>query len=312
MAPSKANRYDVRVWGHIYALDLFCRIKDSGRFDDLQSQYEPWISKLTKCVVEEELERGGWNYAGRRSHAGFVTAAALQALLWARQVGEDVPMDVFQRGSDALFRSRNGQAAFAYSGDDRKNRSEQLPGSIAARRTVKSRWNCWATLGKTPLNSQSIRFTSIGTSWKNVEKKPGHTSHLSVLRLTTSTTAIAMRHKPCKDCPKKIALPNIKNSLTCSCEPAMKMEPGMIVFLLNQEPTVRQWQSFPCLRTTRRFPQVFPRQYSLTLIRNRPRQARRLPLGRESPSQNWLWTCRRATRLNYTTRPCLWKKCQLG
>ncbi len=102
MEASTANRYDVRVWGHVYALDLFCRLKTSGRFENLEGEFDPWIPKLTKMLLSEELDSGGWNYASRNSHAGFVTASALQALLWARQLGQDVPTEVLQRTSDAL------------------------------------------------------------------------------------------------------------------------------------------------------------------------------------------------------------------
>lgn len=131
MKPSTDNRYDVRVWGHIYALDLFCRLKLSKRFEDLDARTSPWITKLTKTLLEEEIQSGGWNYANQRSHAGFVTAPAIEALMWARQSGEDVPEKVLQRSRDVLLNSRNENGAFAYSGPDRQQRPTLLPGSIA-------------------------------------------------------------------------------------------------------------------------------------------------------------------------------------
>lgn len=131
MTPSELDRYDVRVWGHIYALDLFCRIQQSDRFSNLKQQTAPWIPKLTKILLQEELETGGWNYANRRSHAAFVTAPAVQSLLWARQCGENIPDNVWTRSVESLLRSRNDDAAFAYSGDENSARPTKLPGSIA-------------------------------------------------------------------------------------------------------------------------------------------------------------------------------------
>ena len=168
MEASTANRYDVRVWGHVYALDLFCRLKTSGRFENLEGEFGPWIPKLTKMLLSEELDSGGWNYASRNSHAGFVTASALQALLWARQLGQDVPTEVLQRTSDALFRSRNSQAAFAYSGDDRKRRPEKLPGSIARAA------NCELTLqllGHPRQNAIQYALSAFHEHWDELEKR---------------------------------------------------------------------------------------------------------------------------------------------
>lgn len=140
MKPSQKDVYDVRVWGHIYALELFCRLKPSTRFNELSQKTDPWIPRLTEYLVSEELKTGGWNYANQRAHAGFVSAPAVQALLWARQTGQTVPEEVWQRSAAALLRSRNNDAAFAYSGDERTDRPTKLPGSIA--RSA----NCEATL----------------------------------------------------------------------------------------------------------------------------------------------------------------------
>lgn len=131
MEPSKRNAYDVRVWGHIYALDLFCRLKKAERFSDLDDKLASQIETLTKAVLFEEIESGGWNYANRRAHAGFVTAQAVQALLWAKLMNQDIPDEVFQRSRKALQRSRNETGAFAYSGDNRSSQPAKFPGSIA-------------------------------------------------------------------------------------------------------------------------------------------------------------------------------------
>ncbi|HMP78137.1 MAG TPA: hypothetical protein PKD54_01675 [Pirellulaceae bacterium] len=132
MKPSRENTYDVRVWGHIYALDLFVRLETSGRFDALVEKTTPWIEKLVDALVEQEIDGGGWNYANRNQHASFVTAPALQALISARSRGSDIPQDVFDRGVDVLNRSRASHGAYRYSGTRREpSREEPIPGSIA-------------------------------------------------------------------------------------------------------------------------------------------------------------------------------------
>jgi hypothetical protein len=129
MQPSQSNTYDVRIWGHIYALDFFCRLKSSGRFESLQTETDPWIQKLVDALVFQEIKNGGWNYANQTSQGCFVTAPAVQALLLARQNGTEVPDEVLARAATVLVASRSDKGAFAYSGA--ANRRDTVPGSIA-------------------------------------------------------------------------------------------------------------------------------------------------------------------------------------
>ena len=169
MKPSQEDRYDVRVWGHIYALDLFCRLKaDRNRFPRKMEQIETWIPKLTESLLQEELENGGWNYASRRSHAGFVTSPAVQALLWAQQSGQEVPAEVLERAAKVLFRSRNAESAFVYSGYESDRRPTKLPGSIA-RSAI-----CETTLSLLGLERQNAIHQSIDAfheHWDELEKR---------------------------------------------------------------------------------------------------------------------------------------------
>lgn len=131
MKPTKESMYDVRIWGHIYALDLFCRIKASDRLPELAKTVEPHIKTLTEAVIFQEIESGGWNYANRRSHAAFVTAPAVHSLLWAKHSGQTVPDEVLERAQHAMERSRNNASAYAYSGNERTRRATPIQGSIA-------------------------------------------------------------------------------------------------------------------------------------------------------------------------------------
>ena len=129
MEPTIRDSYDVRVWGHIYALDYFCRLDDTKGFEELKKSTGPWIQKLVDALVLEEIKGGGWNYANQRRHACFVTSPALQALMLARQSGASVPDVVLERGAEVLKNTRNNRTgAFQYSGTAGR---DTLPGSIA-------------------------------------------------------------------------------------------------------------------------------------------------------------------------------------
>lgn len=136
MTPSTRDAYDVRVWGHAYALDLFCQLRAGRRMGVHGRAIERWIPKLVAALIEEELPGGGWNYANRRQHAPFVTAPVVQALLLARSQGEAVPDDILKRSRKVLEGSRLKSGAFVYSGTTRGARDPDgektvLPGAIA-------------------------------------------------------------------------------------------------------------------------------------------------------------------------------------
>ncbi len=129
MQPSQESKYDVRIWGHIYALDYFCRLQKQAGFDQLKTETEPWIKKLAEAVVYQEIENGGWNYANKVRHCCFVTAPAVQALLLARGAGVDVADAVMDRSRQVLKDSRKSDRVYPYSGT--VGRRDTAAGSIA-------------------------------------------------------------------------------------------------------------------------------------------------------------------------------------
>lgn len=168
MQPGTRDRYDVRVWGHIYALKLFCELQHHARFADSLKKTDPWIEKLTATLIEEEIDGGGWNYANQRSHAAFVTAPAVQALLLAKQSGQEVPEELFARSAGILEDSRTEDGAYQYSGRLNSRRPAKLPGSIA-RSAV-----CEATLLMLNQGSQEHLKHAIDAfheHWDELEKR---------------------------------------------------------------------------------------------------------------------------------------------
>jgi hypothetical protein len=132
MTPSTKEGYDVRVWGHAFALEFFCHLRAAKAAGEHAKKVEAWVPKLVETLVTEEIAGGGWNYASRQRQASFVTAPVTQALLLARSQGEKVPDEVIDRARKALEKSRATDGAFAYSepAADGKTR-DKVPGSSA-------------------------------------------------------------------------------------------------------------------------------------------------------------------------------------
>ncbi|MHC5111176.1 MAG: prenyltransferase/squalene oxidase repeat-containing protein [Planctomycetota bacterium] len=182
MAPSQEDKYDVRVWGHACALECLCQIKLSQRLSHDKKKangttnqarnIDAWITALTRTLVTQEIKGGGWNYANQRYPATFVTAPVMQALLWARKAGEEVPDETLERGIEVLLRLKTGEGAFHYSGSRstaaRKNARATIPGS-AARSAL-----CEATLrmlGKSSPEDTRAAVANFFTHWDELEKR---------------------------------------------------------------------------------------------------------------------------------------------
>jgi hypothetical protein len=174
MAPSTEDRYDVRVWGHAYALEFLCQVRAAKAAGGHARKVEEWVPKLVRTLVTEEIAGGGWNYASRRAHASFVTAPVTQALLLARSQGEKVPDAVLDRARKVLEASRTEEGAFAYSGPARDGRASDQPPGSAARSAV-----CDTTLvllGSGSIDAVRASLEAFYKHWDELEKrrkKPG-------------------------------------------------------------------------------------------------------------------------------------------
>ena len=135
LAASTEDAYDVRVWGHATALELLCQVREARQAGGRLKDVEAWIPRLVKTLATEELEHGGWNYAGRGRPASFVTAPVVQALLFARGQKYEVPPELLNRAKKVLEGARAENGAFLYSGGFKEGESrytsDQLEGSCA-------------------------------------------------------------------------------------------------------------------------------------------------------------------------------------
>lgn len=167
MRADTSNRYDVRVWGHIYGLDLFCRLRSIDRFRKLCQRTDPWVPRLVTILLKEQISDGRWNYANQQRHASFVTAPAVQALLLARQQGENVPAEVFAKARTVLLASRTESGAFQYSGTVGR-RPTALPGSIARSAVCES---TLILLGEGNVDHLRHSINAFHRHWDELEKR---------------------------------------------------------------------------------------------------------------------------------------------
>ncbi|MDP6763909.1 MAG: hypothetical protein QF903_10625 [Planctomycetota bacterium] len=130
MAASSDYGYDVRGWGHTYALGFLLRMRALERVPAKQKkEVDRKITWLTQTLLETEIpDSGGWNYsrssARRRGRGGgeprpspasaFMTAPTLLALFEARAQGEEVDEEVVERALSALEGCRSEQGAYPY------------------------------------------------------------------------------------------------------------------------------------------------------------------------------------------------------
>jgi hypothetical protein len=135
MAAGFAGGYDVRGWGHAYALEFLLRLSAEGRVPEaLAARVDGTARELVRALETTEIDGGGWNYA-RGDHARpstFMTAATLQAMFRARAQGLAVDAGVVARGLDALEDARLDTGAFQYATSERKTGKgfEDVPGAI--------------------------------------------------------------------------------------------------------------------------------------------------------------------------------------
>lgn len=156
MSADFIGTYDVRGWGHIYALELLLCLQERGLVTAsdaaaIESKTRWLVATLCESAIPET---GGWNYSRPRGYrtpgnsaSTFMTAPALQALFHARARGHEVADEVLDRALDALDRARSQAGGYAY-GAPGKSQNEvpaeklsmmdKVPGSAARATAVES------------------------------------------------------------------------------------------------------------------------------------------------------------------------------
>lgn len=119
MAPGFRGSYDVRGWGHAYALHFLLRLRTKELVsDDEAFDVDTWIDRLVGTLQETVLTNGGWSYSRGQEDASpaspFMTAPTLLALFEAQRAGEAVDAEVVERSLDVLAAARTESGAVPY------------------------------------------------------------------------------------------------------------------------------------------------------------------------------------------------------
>lgn len=114
--------YDVRGWGHTYALELLLTLLRQPNLPEAEGQrLKAACTDLLARLAANQTAAGGWNYANNQEHSPFQTGATLLALFAAEAQGFEVDGPMVERALAALQTGRDSDTgAFAYSGPGRE------------------------------------------------------------------------------------------------------------------------------------------------------------------------------------------------
>lgn len=129
--------YDVRGWGHTYALDFLLRLRSLKAVPKKKAQeVDRTVTWLVRVLEETAItgETGGWNYArggDNPSASPFMTAPTLMALWEAAHQGEKVDAKLMEKALDALEATRFENGSIPYTVGDQSDRFMNLkPGAM--------------------------------------------------------------------------------------------------------------------------------------------------------------------------------------
>lgn len=130
LAAGPKRGYDVRGWGHAYALRfLLTAARQDAVPEELGARVDEAIPHLLRCLEVNAQPGGGWNYADDRRVSPFMTGSTLLTLYLARDQGHAVDPELIAAALDALQRSRTEAVSYAYAG--RARGAVAMPGSSA-------------------------------------------------------------------------------------------------------------------------------------------------------------------------------------
>ena len=134
------NGYDVRGWGHAYALAFLLRMREAELVpESAQKTAAHAIPYLVEMLVKTAIaEPGGWNYARGKDPAAaspstFMTAPTLQILFEAAAAGEKVDAEVVEKALATLEAARLDSGAFQYAVNPQRKTGkgfEDVAGSV--------------------------------------------------------------------------------------------------------------------------------------------------------------------------------------
>ncbi|MEM8710321.1 MAG: prenyltransferase/squalene oxidase repeat-containing protein [Planctomycetota bacterium] len=130
LARGPKKGYDVRGWGHAYAVQLMLVALDEGLLEeDAEAEARDLVDDLIDRLYANQTSQGGWNYARDNSVSPFMTGSTLLILFDAKGHGFEVDGAVVEKALDGLDASSTEAMSYAYAGKARK--AVAMPGSSA-------------------------------------------------------------------------------------------------------------------------------------------------------------------------------------
>ncbi|MGK0482970.1 MAG: hypothetical protein ACJAQ3_002952 [Planctomycetota bacterium] len=122
--------YDVRGWGHAYAIQLMLLALDHGLVEGEEAEEaRELIVDLLDRLQANMTKQGGWNYAGEGSVSPFMTGATLLILFDAKAHGFEVDAEMVNSALEGLEKGTTDAMIYAYAG--RAGRRVKMPASSA-------------------------------------------------------------------------------------------------------------------------------------------------------------------------------------
>lgn len=202
MSAGFAGGYDVRGWGHAYALGLLVRMRELGRVPKAsRGKVDAAIRGLVDTLEKTQIRKqGGWNYSRGKDPddaepSTFMTAPTLQFLFEAARAGEKVDAKVVELALAGLEKGRLESGAFQY-GVDPENQSgegfEAVEGSIGRSPA------CEVTLflaGRGSVEHIRGSLDAFFTHWEWLEKRRKQTgTHIAPFMIAPYYFFYAHRH----------------------------------------------------------------------------------------------------------------------
>ena len=129
--------YDVRGWGHAYALSFLLELRGNAAFQAQKTKLDAKIRELIEILGKTQIKTdGGWNYSRPKgddsSASTFMTAPTLQFLFEAQAQGFKVDHTLIERGLKTLEDARLASGAFQYGTNPKRQTGqgfEDIPGA---------------------------------------------------------------------------------------------------------------------------------------------------------------------------------------
>ena len=170
--------YDVRGWGHAYALGFLVRMRELGKVPAAsRKKVDAAIREMVDTLQKTQIKKqGGWNYSRGKDPddaepSTFMTAPTLQFLFEAARAGEKVDAKVVEHALDVLESGRLESGAFQY-GVDPEHQSGQ--GFEAVEGAIGRSPACETTLllaGRGSVERVRGSLDQFFTHWEWLEKR---------------------------------------------------------------------------------------------------------------------------------------------